>query len=48
MPEKIREIHPPRGFSRLALRRPLWLYHLDLRTTRKTLGLTAKYWPQVR
>jgi deazaflavin-dependent oxidoreductase (nitroreductase family) len=30
MPEKIHEIHPPRGFSRLAFRLPLGLYRLGL------------------
>ena len=30
MPEKVREVHPPRGLSRLAFRLPLWLYRLHL------------------
>jgi deazaflavin-dependent oxidoreductase (nitroreductase family) len=30
MPEKVREIHPPRGFSRLGFRLPIWLYRLGL------------------
>lgn len=30
MPEKIKELKPPSGLTRLALRAPLWLYRLGL------------------
>lgn len=30
MPEKIKEIKPPSGFSRLLFRAPIWLYKLHL------------------
>ena len=30
MPEKIKDVHPPRGLARLALRLPIWLYRLGL------------------
>lgn len=30
MPEKIREVEPPRGLARLAWRAPIWLYRLGL------------------
>ncbi len=30
MPEKLKDMPPPRGFVRLALRLPIWLYHVHL------------------
>jgi deazaflavin-dependent oxidoreductase (nitroreductase family) len=30
MPERIKDVRPPRGLSRLAFRLPLWLYRLGL------------------
>jgi deazaflavin-dependent oxidoreductase (nitroreductase family) len=30
MPERVREVHPPQGLSRLAFRLPLWLYRMGL------------------
>lgn len=30
MARKIHELHPPRGFARLAFRLPIWLYRLGL------------------
>jgi deazaflavin-dependent oxidoreductase (nitroreductase family) len=30
MPIKIKETHPPRGFTRLLARLPIWLFHLHL------------------
>jgi deazaflavin-dependent oxidoreductase (nitroreductase family) len=30
MPEKIKEVQPPRGLARLAWRAPIWLYRLGL------------------
>lgn len=30
MPEKIKDVQPPRGFTRLLARLPRWLFHLHL------------------
>jgi deazaflavin-dependent oxidoreductase (nitroreductase family) len=30
MPEKIKDVHPPRGLARLAFRLPIWFYRLGL------------------